>query len=63
MERMVLTVQQFNLFIKQKEFIFENIGESDYSSLVDFNNMKNIMKKMVVLFSITNQRDFLLKWG
>ena len=53
-----------SVYKNKKSLFFENIGESDYSSLVDFNNIKNIIgKNGLFCFPLQSQRDFLLKMG
>ncbi len=52
------------VYKNQKISILDKIGECDYSSLVDFLNMKNIAKKNgLYIYPISSQRDFLLKLG
>lgn len=53
-----------SVYRNSKSLFFEKIGESDYSCLVDFNNIKKIVENNgLFCFPLQSQRDFLLKMG
>lgn len=53
-----------SVFKNKKSNLFDKIGESDYSSLVDFRNIKNIVEnKNLQFYPIKTQREFLLEMG
>ena len=53
-----------SVYKNQKSNFFDHIGQSDYSSLVDFKNIKNIVEGNNLLFySLKTQKDFLIDMG
>ena len=49
--------------LHKKVKLFDNIGESDITSLVDFTSLQKGFGKNDIISNITNQSDFLLKYG
>ena len=47
----------------KKVELFDNIGESDITSLVDFTSLQKGFEKNNIISNITNQSDFLFKYG
>ena len=53
-----------SVFKNQRSNLFDKIGESDYSSLIDFRNIKQIVKNNNLQFYLLKtQREFLLEMG
>jgi NADH dehydrogenase [ubiquinone] 1 alpha subcomplex assembly factor 7 len=49
--------------LHKKVELFDNIGESDITSLVDFTSLQKDFEKNNIASNTTNQSDFLLKYG
>lgn len=49
--------------LHKKVELFDNIGESDITSLVDFTSLQKGFEKNNIISNITNQSDFLFKYG
>ena len=53
-----------SVFKNERSNLFNKIGESDYSSLVDFSNIKQIVEnKNLQYYQLKTQREFLLEMG
>ena len=53
-----------SVFKNERSNLFNKIGESDYSSLVDFSNIKQIVEnKNLQHYQLKTQREFLLEMG
>ena len=53
-----------SVFKNERSNLFNKIGESDYSSLVDFRNIKQIVEnKNLQHYQLKTQREFLLEMG
>ena len=53
-----------SVFKNERSNLFNKIGESDYSSLVDFSNIKQLVEnKNLQYYKLKTQREFLLEMG
>ena len=47
----------------KKVSVLENVGQADITSLVDFNNLGNVLSQYNFSYEVITQGDFLKKWG